>query len=72
VLYANKSEGKLILFAEMKAPGEAWLSFNICDGKITQKAVFRPHGIMGRLYWYAVLPFHGYIFNGMVKKLAKG
>ncbi|MXV37812.1 DUF2867 domain-containing protein [Flavobacteriaceae bacterium Ap0902] len=72
VLYANREDGRLILFAEMKVPGEAWLSFNINEGQITQKAVFRPHGLMGRLYWYAVLPFHGLIFNGMVKKLAKG
>ena len=70
VLYANREEGKLILFAEMKLPGEAWLMFKIYKGKLWQKAVFRPHGLAGRLYWYSVLPFHGFIFNGMVKKLA--
>jgi uncharacterized protein YbjT (DUF2867 family) len=70
VLYANKEEGKLILFAEMKLPGEAWLMFKVYKGKLWQKAVFRPHGLTGRLYWYSVLPFHGIIFKGMVKKLA--
>lgn len=70
VLYANKEEGKLILFAEMKLPGEAWLMFTVYNGKLWQKAVFRPHGLTGRLYWYLVLPFHGIIFNGMIKKLA--
>lgn len=72
VLYANKKEGKLILFAEMKLPGEAWLMFSLRKGKLWQKAVFRPHGVTGRLYWYSVLPFHGYIFQGMLKELAQG
>ncbi len=72
VLYANKKEGRLLLFAEMKLPGEAWLEFVISDNMITQKATFRPLGILGRVYWYSVLPFHGFIFNGMINKLAKG
>ncbi len=71
VLYANKSEGRLLLFAEMKLPGEAWLEFKIKDDKLMQTATFRPLGLLGRLYWYLVLPFHGFIFNGMIKKLSK-
>ena len=70
VIYANREEGKLILFAEMKLPGEAWLMFKLYRGKLWQKAVFRPKGLWGRLYWYSVLPFHGIIFKGMVRKLA--
>ena len=69
VLYANKSEGRLLLFAEMKLPGEAWLEFKIESGELIQTATYRPLGLMGRLYWYLVLPFHGAIFNGMLKKL---
>ena len=69
VLYANKKEGRLLLFAEMKLPGEAWLEFKIESGKLIQTATYRPLGLMGRLYWYLVLPFHGAIFNGMLKKL---
>nr|WP_315165388.1 SDR family oxidoreductase [uncultured Flavobacterium sp.] len=69
VLYANKEEGKLILFAEMKLPGEAWLEFKIINNTLYQSATFRPRGIWGKLYWYSVLPFHGFIFNGMLKKL---
>lgn len=72
VLYANKSEGRLLLFAEMKLPGEAWLEFNIKDNKVIQKATFRPLGILGRLYWFAVFPFHGFIFRGMLRKIARG
>ncbi|ALJ06339.1 epimerase [Pseudalgibacter alginicilyticus] len=71
VLYANKQEGRLLLFAEMKLPGEAWLEFKITDNKLIQTATFRPLGVAGRLYWYAVLPFHGLIFNGMIKKLVR-
>ena len=69
VLYANKKEGRLLLFAEMKLPGEAWLEFKIQNNSLIQTATFRPLGLMGRIYWYLVLPFHGAIFNGMLKKL---
>jgi len=69
VVYANREEGKLILYAEMKLPGEAWLEFKIFNNTLYQAATFKPSGILGRLYWYAVLPFHGFIFNGMINKL---
>ena len=71
VIYSNKDEGRLLLFAEMKLPGEAWLEFKIDGDKLTQTATFRPLGLMGRLYWYSVYPFHGFIFNGMINKLTK-
>lgn len=70
VLYSNKEEGRLLLFAEMKLPGEAWLEFKIVNNQLIQKATFRPLGLAGRMYWYAVLPFHGFIFKGMIKQLA--
>ena len=71
VLLADKDEKRLLLYAEMKLPGEAWLEFKIDENDIlTQTATFRPLGVLGRLYWYAVLPFHGFIFNGMIKKIA--
>ncbi|MRX41579.1 DUF2867 domain-containing protein [Flavobacterium sp. LC2016-23] len=69
VVYANKKEGKLILYAEMRLPGEAWLEFKIINSTLYQAATFKPRGIMGKLYWYSVLPFHGFIFEGMIKKL---
>jgi len=73
VLYADRDEKRLLLYAEMKLPGEAWLEFKIDERNIlTQTATFRPLGLAGRLYWYAVLPFHGLIFNGMIKKIASG
>lgn len=70
VLYASKEEKRLLLYAEMKLPGEAWLEFEIRNNILYQTATFRPLGIWGRNYWYSVLPFHGYIFKGMIKKIA--
>lgn len=71
VLYVNKTEGRLLLFAEMKLPGEAWLEFNIKDNKLIQTATFRPLGLLGRLYWFSVYPLHGIIFKGMLSKLCE-
>ncbi len=71
VIYADKKQKKLLLYAEMKLPGEAWLEFKIENDILKQTATFRPRGLTGRLYWYSVLPFHGLIFNGMIKKLVQ-
>lgn len=72
VLLASREQRRLLLYAEMKLPGEAWLEFKINEENILeQTATFRPLGLWGRLYWYAVLPFHGFIFNGMIKRLAQ-
>ncbi|WP_293789336.1 SDR family oxidoreductase [uncultured Pedobacter sp.] len=69
VIYSNTEESRLLLYAEMKLPGEAWLEFKIVDNCVYQTATFRPLGLAGRLYWYAVLPFHYFIFNGMINKI---
>jgi uncharacterized protein YbjT (DUF2867 family) len=71
VLYANKEEGRLLLFAEMKLPGEAWLEFKVVGDKLEQTATFRPLGLKGRLYWFSVFPLHGFIFRGMLKQLTQ-
>jgi hypothetical protein len=71
VLLADKNEKRLLLYAEMKIPGEAWLEFRIKESTLYQTATFRPLGLLGRLYWYAVLPFHFFIFRGMINKIAK-
>lgn len=70
VLLADRKEKRLLLYAEMKLPGEAWLEFKIVDSTLYQTATFRPLGLLGRLYWYSVLPFHGFIFKGMINNLA--
>ena len=65
----------LELYAEMKLPGEAWLSFQ-ADGTdtgsvLTQTALFRPRGLLGRLYWWAMFPFHVLIFGRMARQIAR-
>jgi uncharacterized protein YbjT (DUF2867 family) len=71
VIYASKEDKRLLLFAEMKLPGEAWLEFRINGQTLVQTATFRPRGLWGRLYWYAVLPLHGIIFRGLINKLGR-
>jgi hypothetical protein len=66
---------RLKLYAEMILPGKAWLEFVLVEheGKtrLTQEASFIPRGLGGQLYWYAVLPFHIFIFPIMHKNLIK-
>lgn len=75
VLVADKEAKRLLLFAEMKLPGEAWLEFKFIqrhhEWHLRQTATFRPRGLWGRLYWFGVLPFHFFIFNGMIRNLVK-
>jgi hypothetical protein len=74
-LLADKPNGRLLLYAEMKLPGEAWLEFRVkeSEGKkiLFQTATYRPLGLWGRLYWYSVLPFHGLIFPKMAENITK-
>jgi len=73
VLLADKVNKRLLLYAEMKLPGEAWLEFKIIErnnkSTLSQIATFRPNGLLGRLYWYSMLPFHLFIFRGMAKQI---
>jgi len=75
VLVADEEKKRLLLYAEMILPGDAWLEFKIVqeDGQnvLKQTATFRPDGVLGRLYWYSVLPFHFFVFDGMIDNLAK-
>ncbi|MRX63210.1 SDR family oxidoreductase [Maribacter luteus] len=72
VLLADKEAKRLLLFAEMKLPGEAWLEFRIDENNILhQTATFRPRGLKGRLYWYSIVPFHYFIFGGMIRNITK-
>lgn len=72
VLIADKKEKRLLLYAEMKLPGEAWLEFKIDnENYLHQTATFRPLGLWGRIYWYSVSPLHYFIFRGMIKRIAR-
>ena len=65
----------LRLRAEMKVPGSAWLELGVTpegNGSLyRQRAVFFPRGLSGRLYWLAILPFHGVIFSGMANSITE-
>jgi uncharacterized protein YbjT (DUF2867 family) len=75
VLIADRDKMRLLLFAEMKVPGEAWLEFKILkeDQKyyLYQTATFMPKGLSGRLYWFVLLPIHLLMFQGMVRAISK-
>ena len=64
---------RLLLEAEMKVPGEAFLEWvaEPFDGgtRLTQTASFRPRGLFGRLYWYALVPFHTLILGAMARRI---
>ena len=72
VLVANREEKRLLLYAEMRLPGEAWLEFRIDEkNQLHQIATFRPKGLLGRMYWYSLVPFHYFIFGGMIRNICK-
>ena len=69
-------EGRLLrLRAEMRLPGSAWLELVVdTEGGRTvfrQRALFHPHGLPGVLYWWAIKPFHGVVFGGMQRNIAR-
>jgi uncharacterized protein YbjT (DUF2867 family) len=66
-----KQNERLLLYAQMKLPGSAWLEFKIKDNKLIQSAYFYPKGVFGRLYWYALVPLHYFIFKNMIKSIIK-
>jgi lipocalin/uncharacterized protein YbjT (DUF2867 family) len=74
---AYEPDGRMRLLAGMKLPGRGWLEFVVTplDGGrrslIRQTARFDPKGVLGRAYWYAVLPFHAVIFRGLLRRLAQ-
>jgi hypothetical protein len=72
---ALEEDRHLLLRAEMKLPGDAWLEWRITDDEesrtLTQIALFYPRGLAGRLYWLLMKPAHGIIFGPMVRRIAK-
>lgn len=60
---------RLLLSAQMKLPGIAWLEWQIVDDYLIQTAYFYPNGVLGRLYWYAMFPFHKLIFKRMLNDM---
>ena len=58
---------RLLLHAQMKVPGDAWLEFDVQQEQLVQTAHFLPKGLWGRLYWYSVLPLHHFVFSNLAK-----
>lgn len=71
----------LRLRAEMKLPGRAWLQFEVVPlppdatgaarSQIVQTAFYEPKGLLGLAYWGVLLPFHPFIFKGMIREIAR-
>ena len=66
-----KENERLLLYAQMKVPGNAWLEFKIEDDKLIQSAYFYPKGLLGRIYWYLLIPIHYLVFNNMINSIIK-
>lgn len=74
VLISDKDQQRLLLFAELKLPGEAWLEFKIQKSndhyQLVQTSTFRPSGLYGRIYWIIQRPIHFWIFRGLARRIA--
>jgi hypothetical protein len=73
---AVEPDKRLLLRAEMKLPGRAWLQFEVhpYEGgqtRLVQTASFAPKGLLGLAYWYILYPIHRMIFAGMIQNLAQ-
>jgi hypothetical protein len=68
------TDERLLLRAEMKVPGEAWLEWRIvpkgAHSELHQTAYFRPRRLLGRAYWWLLWPFHTPIFKLMASRLS--
>ena len=69
-------EKSLKLYAEMIIPGKAWLEFKVRklpngQSEVIQEASYSPRGLGGQLYWYAVMPFHIFVFPTMIRNLIR-
>ncbi len=66
-----QDDERLLLYAQMRVPGKAWLEFKIHDGKLIQSAYFLPKGVFGRIYWYTLVPIHYFVFRDMIRSVLK-
>jgi len=70
-----REDSLLLLRAEMKLPGMAWLQFDVEPKEsrncLSVKAFFQPRGLLGRAYWYLFLPFHFFIFQNLIKQIER-
>jgi hypothetical protein len=62
---------RLLLEAHMKVAGKAWLEFRIEGNTLIQTAYHYPKGLLGRMYWYSMVPFHAFIFRDMIRSIIR-
>jgi len=62
---------RLLLYAQMKVPGKAWLEFKIKGNELVQTAYFYPRGLWGRIYWYSLTPVHYLVFKNMIQSILR-
>jgi hypothetical protein len=66
----------LLLRAEMKFPGRAWLQFETHpygdeQTRLVQTSIFAPKGLWGLLYWYLLYPVHNIVFAGLIRRISR-
>jgi uncharacterized protein YbjT (DUF2867 family) len=62
---------RVLLLAQMKLPGKAWLEFSIEGDQLIQTAHYYPNGLWGRVYWYVTNPFHNLVFKDLAEKIVE-
>jgi Protein of unknown function (DUF2867) len=66
-----QNENHILFRSTLKAPGEGWMEWRVEEELLTQTAYFAPRGMGGFLYWYALAPFHSFVFQGLIKTIAQ-
>ncbi|HMK56660.1 MAG TPA: SDR family oxidoreductase [Dissulfurispiraceae bacterium] len=62
---------RMLLEAQMKVPGRAWLEFTIHGTELVITAYFTPEGLLGKIYWYSLVPSHHFVFKDLIKSIIK-
>lgn len=66
-----KENKRILLLAQMKIPGKAWLEYDLKPDVLVQTFYFLPRGVRGRIFWYSILPLHNRVFTDLAKKIVK-
>ena len=70
-----RTDSMLLLRAEMKLPGKAWLQFDVDPegdkNRLSVKAYYQTDTLLGKVYWYVFLPFHLLIFYDLIRQIEK-
>lgn len=66
-----QADHHLLLRSTLKAPGDGWMEWRVYDGLLSLTAYFAPRGLGGFIYWYLLAPFHRYLFQGLLKTIAR-